>query len=114
LTGGYGAHGAICLSNSRVGYEQSLSVLRNLGTLVCIGLAKDDLPISPFMMIVRGLKVVGSSVGTKEEMNELLEMAARGEVVPITKVYEFEELSEVLQMVEQNQVAGRVVVNLPI
>jgi len=114
LTGGYGAHGAICLSNSRFGYEQSLSVLRNLGTLVCIGLAKDDLPISPFMMIVRGLKVVGSSVGSKEEMNELMEMAAKGEVVPITKVYELEKLSEVLQMVEQNQVAGRVVVNIPI
>ncbi|KAF4614342.1 hypothetical protein G7Y89_g15395 [Cudoniella acicularis] len=113
LTNGYGAHAAICLSASRAGYEQSLSLLRSAGILVCIGLGKDDVPISPFMMIVRGLRIVGSSVGNKEEMSELLEMAARGEVVPMTKTYELEELNEVLKLVEQNKIAGRAVVRIP-
>jgi len=113
LTNTYGAHAVICLSSSRSGYESSLSMLRNTGTLVCIGLGKDELPISAFMMIVRGLKIVGSSVGTKEEMGELLAMAERGEVVPRVQVWEFERIGEVLDLVERNEVAGRAVVMLP-
>lgn len=55
----------------------------------------------------------GSSVGTKEEMDELLEMAARGEIQATVKVYELERLGDVLQMIKQNKVAGRVVVRIP-
>jgi alcohol dehydrogenase, propanol-preferring len=113
LTNGYGAHAAICLASSRAGYVQSLSLLRNLGTLVCIGLGADDIPISPFMTIVRGLKIVGSSVGSEKEMNELLEMAARGDVKPIVKVFEFERLDEVLGLLARGEVSGRVVVRIP-
>jgi propanol-preferring alcohol dehydrogenase len=113
LTGGYGAHGVICLSGTQGGYEQALSVLRNLGTLICIGLATEDLPISPFKMIVHGLRVLGSSVGTKQELDELMGMAVRGEVIPITSVHKFEELDELLQKLKQNQVTGRVVVMIP-
>jgi alcohol dehydrogenase, propanol-preferring len=104
----------ICLSGSQGGYEQALSVLRNLGTLICIGLATEYLPLSPFKMIVHGLRVLGSSVGTKQELDELMGMAAvRGEVIPITSVHKFEELDELLQKLKQNQVTGRVVVMIP-
>jgi alcohol dehydrogenase, propanol-preferring len=113
MTNGYGVHGAICLASSRAGYAQTLSLLRNLGTLVCVGLAMEDLPISAFEMIVRGIRVLGSSVGTEREMNELLEMAATGEIRPMVDIYEFSELGEVLQKLQKNEVGGRAVVRLP-
>ena len=113
MTNGYGAHGAICLASSRASYTQSLSVLRNLGTLVCIGLANEDLPISPFQMIIRGINVAGSSVGTKQELTELMEMVTNGEVKPTVHVYDFERLDTVLQMLKDNVVGGRFVVMLP-
>jgi alcohol dehydrogenase, propanol-preferring len=50
---------------------------------------EDDIPISLFLTIIRGLKIVGSSVGTEKEMGELLEMAAGGEFKAIVKVFEF-------------------------
>ena len=53
LTGGYGAHAVVCLPGPK-SYEQALQMLRNKGTLVCVGLVKENLPISPFDMIVRG------------------------------------------------------------
>lgn len=113
LTNGQGAHAAICLASSRAGYAQSLALLRNLGQLVCIGLSKEDLPITPFGLIVRGIKVTGSSVGTKEELDELMEMASNGEIKPLINVYEFDRLVEVLNMLKNNQVEGRVVVKIP-
>lgn len=114
ITNGYGVHGAICLASSKAGYEQTLSLLRNLGTLVCVGLGMDDLPISPFQTIVRGLRILGSSVGTEQEMNELLDMAANGEVKAIVEVFEFSELDEVLQKLQRNEISGRAVVRLTI
>jgi len=114
LTNGYGAHAAICLASSRAGYAQSLSLLRSLGTLVCIGLGRDDIPISPFLTIIRGLKIVGSTVGMEKEMGKLLEMAARGEVKAIVKVFESEQLDEVLGLLAKGEVSGRVVVRIPL
>jgi propanol-preferring alcohol dehydrogenase len=84
-----------------------------LGTLVCIGLANEHLPISPFQMIIRGISVAGSSVGTKQELKELMEMAVNGKVRPIVRVYDFERLDTVLQMLKDNVVGGRFVVMLP-
>lgn len=113
LTGGYGVHGSICMAISRTAYQQSISLLRNTGTLVCIGLGKDDLPVSSFEMLKRGLKIIGSSVGSKEELEELLEMAAKKEVVPRVNLREFGDLNEVLNMLEGSQIDGKVVVKLP-
>ncbi len=55
LTGGYGAHAAICTAGSEAAYKQALGMLRNLGTLVCVGLNEANLPISPFQLVVRGM-----------------------------------------------------------
>jgi alcohol dehydrogenase, propanol-preferring len=57
---------------------------------------------------LRGLKVLGSSVGTKHEMDELMEMAVKGDIVRITSVHKFEDLDDVLQKLKQNQVTVRV------
>ncbi|KUJ11356.1 alcohol dehydrogenase [Mollisia scopiformis] len=101
LTNGYGAHGAVCLSGIRAGYELALSVLRNLSSLV------------PYKMAVHGFTIIGSSVGTKAQLDELLQMAVRGEITTITKVHEFEELDDLLEKLKRNQISGRVVVKIP-
>lgn len=113
ITHGYGVHGAVCLASNKAGYEQTLGLLRNLGTLVCVGLGMDDLPISPFQILIRGLRILGSSVGSALELNELLNMAARGEVKPIIEMFEFHELEMVLERLRRNEIKGRAVVRLP-
>lgn len=114
LTNGYGVHGAICLAGNQVGYAQAISQLRNTGVLVCVGLAMEELPISPFMMIVRGISVFGSSVGTEQEMKSLLEMASEGKIKAIVDIFDFQELDEVLEKLRINGISGRAVVKLRI
>lgn len=57
LTNGFGVHACIVTAGSEGAYGQGFKVIRNLGTLVCVGLPRldFDLPISPFMMVVRGM-----------------------------------------------------------
>jgi propanol-preferring alcohol dehydrogenase len=56
-TSGFGAHAVICTANGERAYEQSLQMLRRLGTLVCVGIPNVPfkLPVTPVDMIVKGI-----------------------------------------------------------
>ena len=112
LTSGYGAHALICTAGSFGAYQQGLSLLRNLGTLVCVGLVDKNLPISPLEVVIRGLRLIGSSVGTAAEMQELLTMALAGDVAATVEVFDFEAVDEVMQRLAKSQIAGRVVLRI--
>lgn len=113
LTNGYGVHGAVCLAGNKAGYTQAIAQLRNTSVLVCVGLAMEELPISPFMMIVRGISVFGSSVGTEQEMKGLLEMASEGKIKAIVDIFDFQDLDGVLEKLRFNGISGRAVIKLP-
>ena len=60
-----------------------------------------------------GLTVVGSSVGTDAEMQELLEMAVKGDVVPEISVFEFGEINTIMEKLARFEIGGRVVLRIP-
>ena len=113
LTSGYGAHAVICTAGSFGAYQQGLSLLRNLGTLVCVGLVDKHLPVSPLEVVIRGLRIIGSSVGTATEMQEMLDMAVAEDVTPTVEVFDFETVDEVLQKLARSEIAGRAVLKIP-
>ncbi len=65
-------------------------------------------------MAIRGLKVVGSTVGTEEEIDELLQMVSAGDVVPHTEIFELERLHEVVQRIADGSIAGKAVIKLAV
>jgi len=115
LTSGVGAHALICTAGSEAAYTQAPRLIRNFGVLVCVGLPRLNfhLPISPFEMVVRSLTVVGSAVGNVVEMNELLEMAVAGDVIPHVEVFEFGDIQDVLSRLAKSEIEGRAVIRIP-
>ncbi|ETN41076.1 uncharacterized protein HMPREF1541_03011 [Cyphellophora europaea CBS 101466] len=115
LTNGYGAHGVVVGAGSTAAYTEGFKLLRRLGTLVCVGLPRTDfdLPISPFWMVVRCLRVVGSSCGTRQDMDELLKMAVAGDVVPHVQVFELEDINTIVDKLAKFQIGGRIVLRIP-
>ena len=57
--------------------------------------------------------MVGSSVGTDKEMEELLEMAVKGDVAPQIAVFEFDEINNVMERLARYEIGGRVVLKIP-
>lgn len=59
-TSGLGAHGVVCTANGARAYEQSLQMLRPLGTLVCVGIPNVpfNLPATPLDMIIKGENIL--------------------------------------------------------
>ncbi|MCJ1302722.1 hypothetical protein MMC08_005526 [Hypocenomyce scalaris] len=113
LTAGYGAHAILCTAGSIGAYEQAVRMVRSLGTIVCIGLVRDHLPVSPFQMATRGLRVVGSVIGTAAEMQELMALEVAWDAVPIVEVFDLEKLHDLVHKLGRSEVSGRVVVRLP-
>ena len=59
------------------------------------------------------LNITGVSVGTEEQMEELLQEAAAGKLEPTVEVLDFEEVPNIFERLKQNSITGRVVVKVP-
>ncbi|KAI1324052.1 alcohol dehydrogenase [Xylariaceae sp. FL0255] len=109
-----GAHGALICASSGQAYADALKFLRRAGTLVCIGLpAKTmQLPVGPQDFVARGIKIVGTSTGDRQDTIEALDFVTKGHVKPQLVTRKLEEIEEILQEIENGKVQGKSVIKL--
>lgn len=77
----YGAQGVIVTAASKEAYAAAPLMLHPGGTVVAVGLPKDENVLAgapPIMMCLRRLNIVGSVVGTLKDVEEALDFTARG------------------------------------
>jgi len=110
LTGGRG----VDLVFEHVGgtlFQQGLDSLDKDGRLViCGGHAGEVVPfdIIPFFRMQRS--VIGSFTYTRDEVERCLELARRGQIVPLVhKVFPLDEAREAMQMMERREHFGKIV-----
>ncbi|KAF9892657.1 hypothetical protein FE257_001059 [Aspergillus nanangensis] len=113
LTNNLGVNATICTAGSLGAYRQAADCVRHTGTLVCIGIHPGHLPASPFELVRRGLRVVGSAVGTTQDMQHLFQLAIQGKVTSLVKVVPFAEIDSVAKNVQNGLIAGRAVMTIP-
>lgn len=107
-----GAHGAISVAVTKKAFEQAYRSVRRGGTLVVVGLPNDQLPIPIFDTVLNGVTVKGSIVGTRKDMQEALDFAARGNVRAIIETQPLEKINEVFDRMQRGQINGRVVLTI--
>ena len=71
-----GAHFALVTSAAKTAYELALGSLRRGGTLVVVGVPAEPLSIPVIAMVGAETRILSSSVGTREDLRETLELAA--------------------------------------
>jgi propanol-preferring alcohol dehydrogenase len=107
-----GAHAAVSVAVTKKAFEQAYRSVRRGGTLVVVGLPNDQLPIPIFDTVLNGVSVKGSIVGTRKDMQEALDFAARGKVKAMIETQPLEKINEVFQRMERGQINGRVVLTI--
>ncbi|RBA15488.1 alcohol dehydrogenase [Fusarium proliferatum] len=112
---GEGASAVLVVTGSQDAFIQAPSLVRNMGIIVTIGLPRNDfnIPLSATICSARSLTVTGVAVGTEEQMEELLQHALEGTIVPEVKVLEFEEVGNVIEGLKRQEITGRIVVRIP-
>jgi propanol-preferring alcohol dehydrogenase len=108
-----GADVAIVLAATPRAYEQAFACLRPNGTLVGVGLPADNIMRLPiFETVLRGIKVVGSLVGTRVDLAETFELHADGRTEIVRETRRLEQVNEAMAEVERGEVEARLVFDL--
>jgi propanol-preferring alcohol dehydrogenase len=105
-----GPHLAIVTAPAKPAYDLAFRTLRRRGTLAVVGLPKEDLTFFADDWVVGEFAIVGSAVGTRDEMRELLALAAAGEVKCRTESYPLDAVNEVFERMRRGALLGRAVV----
>lgn len=108
-----GADVAIVLAAHPSAFEQAFSSLRENGTLVMVALPKDNVMHLPiFETVLRGIKIVGSLVGTRVDLAETFELHADGRTRVVRESRKLDQVNEAIAELESGQVEARLVFDL--
>jgi propanol-preferring alcohol dehydrogenase len=104
-----GAHTALVTSASKKAYDTAFPCVRPTGLLLVVGLPSESLCFPPILMAATEVRIQASSVGTREDLQEVLALAAAGKVHCQTTTRPLDQINEVLEELRNGQVSGRIV-----
>lgn len=107
-----GAHGVLVTAVSPKAFEQALGMTRRGGTIALNGLPPGDFPLPIFDMVLNGITVRGSIVGTRLDLQEALDFAGAGKVAATVSTDTLENVNEVFDRMLQGRIDGRVVLDM--
>jgi propanol-preferring alcohol dehydrogenase len=93
-------------------FEQALGMVGRGGTVALNGLPPGDFPLPIFGMVLNGITVRGSIVGTRLDLQESLDFAAEGKVKATVATARIEEINDIFTRMRKGQIEGRVVLDL--
>jgi propanol-preferring alcohol dehydrogenase len=105
-----GADAAIALAVAPKAFSDAYGSLKRGGTLVFVGLPADnkvELPI--FETVLNGITIVGSIVGTRNDLREVFELHAAGFTRVIREERPLDDVNEAIAEVESGHVPARIV-----
>jgi alcohol dehydrogenase, propanol-preferring len=104
--------GANIIFSTTVAGEVIASTMAGLlpqGTLVLTGATMDVLPVIPIMLMIPQHRIVGSLVGSCQEQQELLQLAAAHGIRPTVETYTLDEVNLAHEKLRANQVRFRAI-----
>jgi alcohol dehydrogenase, propanol-preferring len=105
-----GAHGVLVTAVSPKVFRQSIDMLRPGGTCTLVGLPPGDFSTPIFDVVLKGLTIRGSIVGTRKDLQESLEFAAEGKIKPTVETASLDAINDVFDRLRSGKVNGRVVI----
>lgn len=110
-TGG-GAQGVLVTAVNPSAFQQALGFVARGGTVSLVGLPPGDFPLPIFDMVLGGITVRGSIVGTRLDLQESLDFARDGKVKAIVSVASLEDINTIFADMHAGKIEGRIVMEI--
>jgi propanol-preferring alcohol dehydrogenase len=107
-----GPHGALVLAPHISAIELAGRYLRRRGTLVVISLPSGEFKIDVLDLVLGRKTVRGSIVGTRQDLQEALTLAAEGGVKCDVTEKKIEDINQILDDLKKGTIRGRTVLRL--
>ena len=104
-----GVHVALVTSAAKSAYRMAFNCVRPTGTLLAVGLPADDICFPPILMAASEVGIQASAVGTRQDLHEVLAMAAAGKVRCQVAARPLAHANDVLEELRRGQICGRMV-----
>jgi len=109
---GLGPHAVLLLAVSEGPFQQAAEYVRPRGSVVAIGMPANAYLKAPvFETVVRMISIKGSYVGNRKDSAEAIEFFARGLIHAPFKTVGLSELQSVYDLMHENRIVGRYVVD---
>ncbi|BFO12318.1 Alcohol dehydrogenase 1 [Serratia rubidaea] len=106
-----GAHAAVVTAVAKAAFNSAVDAMRAGGRIVAVGLPPESMSLNIPRLVLDGIQVVGSLVGTREDLKEAFQFAAEGKVVPTVTKRPVEDINAIFQEMEQGKIKGRMVID---
>ena len=103
------AHVVLVTSAAKAAYDSAFPCVRPTGTLLVVGLPSENICFPPILMAATEVRIQASSVGTRQDLRELLAMAAAGKVRCQVTTRPLTEANQALEDLRKGAITGRVV-----
>lgn len=105
-----GAHAAVVTAVAKAAFNSAVDAVRAGGRVVAVGLPESmslDIP----RLVLDGIEVVGSLVGTRQDLTEAFQFAAEGKVVPKVALRPLADINTIFTEMEEGKIRGRMVID---
>lgn len=106
-----GAHGVLVTAVSPIAFSQAIGMVRRGGTIALNGLPPGEFGTPIFDMVLKGITIRGSIVGTRSDLQESLDFAAHGDVKATVSTAKLDDINSVFGRLRDGKVEGRVVLD---
>ena len=97
----------LCTAHGDFRWEPLLEILKKRGTLVLVGFPY--LSLNTTDLVAHELSIVGSFLGNRATMKEMLSFAQEHGIVPLVELMPMSQVNEAIQRVRQNKARYRIV-----
>ncbi|MCM3698230.1 alcohol dehydrogenase AdhP [Paenibacillus macerans] len=111
LTNGAGLDATVVTAVAKKPFNQAIDVVKAGGRVVAVGLPTDKMDLDIPRLVLDGIQVIGSLVGTREDLKEAFRFAAEGKVVPIVSKRPVEDINHIFEEMEEGKIQGRMVID---
>ncbi|MCC6341876.1 MAG: alcohol dehydrogenase catalytic domain-containing protein [Bryobacterales bacterium] len=105
-----GADAAIVFTASAAAVPVAFSCLKRRGSLILVGLTADTYTFSVTETVLKGIRIQGSYLGSRADLERVFELAERGVARPKVTVYGIEAAPELMGELERGGLTGRAVI----
>lgn len=111
ITGGVGAHTAVVTAVSKVAFNQAVDSVRAGGTVVAVGLPTESMDLSIPRLVLDGIRIQGSLVGTRQDLEEAFAFGAKGLIKPVVQLRPVEDVQAIFDEMHAGLINGRMVLD---
>ncbi|MFJ7666625.1 alcohol dehydrogenase AdhP [Lysinibacillus sp. NPDC097195] len=111
LTDGKGLDATVITAVAKTPFNQAIDVVKAGARVVAVGLPVDSMDLNIPRLVLDGIQVIGTLVGTRQDLQEAFQFAAEGKVVPKVALRKIEEINDIMEEMEQGKITGRMVID---